>query len=322
LFDISTMLGQTYLRRCAAALTRDARVAAATASLPPRTAMFVPGSNARALAKAPTLGVDAVILDLEDAVPPTAKAEARDRIAAAVKSGAFAGTTTVVVRVNSLRTAPQWGAADLEMCAALGDAIHAVAVPKVELGDEEDVLSRLPPGQKLWGFFETPRGIFQAPDICASGVFSTVAMGNNDLSAELQLPLSAPQPGMNIPRRFGLQWAMSAVVMAARTSKVPVLDGVFNDPTDRAGFAAECLEGRMMGFDGKTLIHPAQVEPATRAFSPSTHEVAWAECILSAVDKAAREGNIIGGAFVVNGRMVEELHVRRAAQIVAASQRK
>jgi len=293
-------------------ITSKMRIAAAKKCIPPRTVLFVPGSNPKAMKKAETLpNVDVVILDLEDAVPPEQKFEARDRIANSLLDGALKNKK-VVVRVNSPRAAPQWGFQDLDMCGSLAEKIHGIALPKTELGDDKLFAEHFHPDQKLWAFIETPKGVCTANEILSTGSYEGVAVGCNDLAAELKLPMTPPT-GLPVSRRFGLFASLSQVILAARSNDMFVLDGVFNDLNDSAAFRSECLEGKMMGFDGKTLIHPNQVEPCMNTFMPSEEELKWARRVLQEVD----ENPDAIGAIRIEGKLVEELHIRRAAEIVA-----
>lgn len=292
-------------------VTSKMRIAEAKKKLAPRAVLFVPGSNAKAMSKAEKLPVDVVILDLEDAVPPEQKFEARDRIANAILGGALQNKK-VIVRVNSPRTAPQWGFQDLDMCGSLDGKIHGVALPKTEPGDDKLFSEHFHPNHKLWAFLETPKGVVGANDILSSGAYEGVAVGCNDLSAELKLPL-VPPPSALVSRRFGLFASLSQVVLAARANGLFVLDGVFNDLNDLAAFKNECVEGRMMGFDGKTLIHPSQIEPCLTAFGPTEDELKWAKRVLQEIDGTPEAI----GALSVEGKLIEELHIKRAAEIVA-----
>lgn len=318
------------------AVSAAERVAAAAKRLMPRTVLFVPGNNLRAMKKAELLNVDAVILDLEDAVSPDQKFQARDNIANSLKSGALKNKK-VVVRVNSPRLAPQWGMADLDACGVLREQLYAVAIPKVEPGDDQLLREHMHPDLARWGFIESPKGVLGANEICASGAFTTMVIGSNDLSAELKLPLQFPRtattagasategaagtttsssvpPPPAVSRRFGLFGSMAHVVLAARAHGLGVLDGVFNDLSDSNGFLSECMEGKLMGFDGKTIIHPSQVAPCRSVFCKVPEpELNWARRVLEEADNNPEAI----GAISVEGTLVEELHIRRAAEIVA-----
>jgi len=265
---------------------------------PRRSALYVPGSNPRAMAKAPTLGADVVIFDLEDAVAPSEKDAARERVVEAVAALRQAGTSTeIVVRANGLDT--PWIEADL---AAVGAARpDALLLPKISRPDVA-----LP----LWAMIETPRAVLDPLAIAeaqdARLPLAVLVLGLNDLARETgarQLPGRAPM----------LPWMMTALA-AARTAGIEILDGVFNDIVDAAGFAAECLQGRDCGFDGKTVIHPQQVAGANAAFAPGPVELAWAARIAPVFDLAENAGK---GVIRIEGRMVERLHADMAKRLLA-----
>lgn len=293
----------------------------------PRSALFVPCSHERAMHKIPKIPADTFILDLEDAVPPRQKLEARERMVEILKSGALDGRR-LVVRINSVRATPQWGFADLDACGIVAEKLYAIAVPKVSPLDFELMRPHLHPEQRLWAFFETPRSILQAEEICESNHYEIGVMGTNDLAAELQLPMLPPakpkteseqattstDSASSVSKRFGLLASLSHVVNCCRAHNMGVLDGVFNDPTDRGGLGQECSEGKLLGFDGKTLIHPDQLATCHSVYDPSAFEVEWAETIVKAMSDAPPESQ--GGVIVVEGRIVEELHVRRARSIL------
>jgi citrate lyase subunit beta/citryl-CoA lyase len=278
---------------------------------PLRSALFLPASNPRAIEKARGLAADAVILDLEDAVSPEAKDEARDAAVAAVKAGGFRAST-VVVRANTLDT--EWGAADL--AALAGSGADAVLVPKVATADDVELyhaeLATAPKAMQLWVMIETCRAISELQriaDMAARTRLAAMVVGTNDLALELRAWPAAD--------RAGLLPYLSLSVAAARASGIAVLDGVCNDFTDLDRFAAECAQGRALGFDGKSLIHPAQVEPCNRAFSPDPEEIARAEAIVVAFGDPANAGK---GAIRVAGKMAERLHLREAERILALAQ--
>ncbi len=280
----------------------------APAPVPRRSVLYMPGANERALEKARTLPADALILDLEDAVAPDAKAAARDRVAAAVASGAY-GHREVTVRVNGPGTA--WHADDVRAAAEAGPA--AVVVPKVDsartVHEVVDALEKAgaPDRTAVWAMLETPRALFDARAVAAAGERLTVlVMGTNDLVKELRAE--------HVPGRAPLLTGLSLAVLAARERGLTILDGVYNDVRDTAGFEAECLQGRQFGFDGKTLIHPAQLEPCNRVFTPGEDAVAHAREIIEAFEEASREGR---GVVTVGGRMVENLHVEEARRVLA-----
>ena len=275
---------------------------------PRRSVLYLPGSNPRALEKARTLPCDAVVLDLEDSVAPDAKDDAREQVVAALGQGGF-GRREVVVRVNALDT--PWGEADLAALTAC--APDAVLVPKItdagDLARYDQRLSDAPARTALWSMVETCRCLFHLDAIAglaASTRLRAFVLGGNDLAKEMQA-----EPG---PDRAPLQAAMSLCVAAARAHGIAPLDGVFNALDDAAGLEAECLQGRAFGFDGKTLIHPAQIEVANRVFSPSPEQLAWARAVS---DAFADPANADKGAIRVQGRMAERLHLAEAERMLA-----
>jgi citrate lyase subunit beta/citryl-CoA lyase len=275
---------------------------------PRRSALYMPASNPRALDKARSLPCDVVILDLEDAVAPGAKAAARAQAAQALDAGGF-GPRERVLRVNGLDTA--WGEEDL--AAAAGMALDAVLLPKVEspvavhMAVQRLRAAGAPDGLGLWVMIETPPGVLEAPAICAAGApLACAVLGTSDLARDLRLP---PDPA-----RTGLLSALSRCVLAARAAGIDVLDGVHLDLEDETGLAAACEQGRCLGFDGKTLIHPRQIETANRAFAPSTEAVEQARRIVAAWDEAEAVGLALA---VVDGRLVEHLHAAEARRTLA-----
>jgi citrate lyase subunit beta / citryl-CoA lyase len=282
---------------------------------PRRSVLYMPGSNARAIEKARTLPVDAVILDLEDSVAPEGKIAARTQVSDAVAAGGF-GAREVVVRINALDT--QWWLDDLNAVAKAKP--DAVLVPKVSNpGHLEDVAERLvdiSADQKIrvWAMMETPLAMLNARDIAAAAAdvetrLSAFVMGTNDLAKETR---AAIKPG----RTAMLPWLMNCVA-AARAFGLDILDGVYNDLANAEGFARECNEAREMGFDGKTLIHPNQIAPCNAAFSPSAEEVAQAKKIIAAFDLPENRNK---GVVQLDGRMVERLHADMARRTVAIAQ--
>ncbi|MGJ3648910.1 HpcH/HpaI aldolase/citrate lyase family protein [Sphingomonas sp. GlSt437] len=274
---------------------------------PLRSALYLPASNPRAIEKARTLACDAVILDLEDAVAPDQKTAARDGAAAAFREGGF-GQRTTVLRVNGLDT--PWGADDLKAAAAL--PIDAVLLPKVN--EAEDVrradaaLRKAPKGLKLWVMIETCLAIGHLQDIADGALWSRLGgfvIGTNDLALELRARRGAD--------RAGLLPYLALSVAAARSRGLAVLDGVCNDFHDLDRFRAEAEQGRALGFDGKTLIHPAQIEPCNAAFSPTDAEIARARSIAAAFADPANAGK---GAIQIDGRMVERLHLVEAERVL------
>lgn len=276
---------------------------------PRRSALYMPASNARAIEKARALDCDVVILDLEDAVAPDQKAAAREQAVAAVRAGGF-GRRELVVRANALDTA--WGIDDL---AALAQAApDAVLLPKVSAPDTlHAARAALGEGPALWAMIETCRAIVDLPAIAAAapatGLAAFVA-GTNDLAKEMRC-----RPGTD---RAPLLPVLTQIVLVARMAGLVALDGVINVLDDAEAIAAECRQGLAWGFDGKTLIHPAQVAPANAVFTPSDEEVRWAHAVVAAFDAPDAADK---GAIRVEGKMVERLHLeeaQRALAIVAA----
>jgi citrate lyase subunit beta / citryl-CoA lyase len=274
---------------------------------PRRSALFVPGANARALEKARTLPADAVIVDLEDAVAPAAKVAAREAALAALQAGGFRGER--VLRVNGADT--PWHAADLE--AAARAPLDAVCLPKVEtpeaLRAAAEALGRAgaPASLALWAMVETPRGVLRARELAeATPRLACLVAGTSDLTRALRARAT--------PGRAEVLASLSLVVLAARSAGLGALDGVFLDLHDPAGLEAACRQGRELGFDGKTLIHPGQLEAANRIFAPSAEELAAARRIVEAHAQAVAGGR---GVAVVDGRLVEALHVAEAERLLA-----
>jgi citrate lyase subunit beta / citryl-CoA lyase len=282
---------------------------------PRRSVLYMPGSNARAIEKARTLAADAVILDLEDSVAPDAKAAARRQVTDAVSAGGF-GAREVIVRINGLDT--QWWLDDLN---AVGKAKpDAVLVPKVSMPNHlEDVAERLvdiSADQKIrvWAMMETPLAMLNARDIAAAASdmetrLAAFVMGTNDLAKETCAKIAPGRAAM-------LPWLMNCVA-AARAFGLDILDGVYNDLADAEGFSRECAQGRDMGFDGKTLIHPNQIGPCNAAFSPSAEDVAQAKNIIAAFELPENRDK---GVVQLDGRMIERLHADVARRTVAIAQ--
>jgi citrate lyase subunit beta/citryl-CoA lyase len=276
---------------------------------PRRSVLYMPGANERALEKAKGIDADALILDLEDAVSPDAKVEARDRVCAAVVSGEY-GHRELAIRVNGIGT--EWHDADIAAAAAAGP--DAVLVPKVNSAAEVlQLVAALESAgasdhTKLWAMIETPIALLHAEEICAAhDRLTVIVMGTNDVVNETY--------GLHVPGRNPLVLtAISISLLAARAAGKVILDGVYNDVKNAEGFEAEARQGREMGFDGKTLIHPSQVDPANAAFGPSADEVEHAQAMVATFDEAKAAGK---GVVTFNGRMVEELHVRDAKRILA-----
>jgi citrate lyase subunit beta/citryl-CoA lyase len=278
---------------------------------PRRSVLFVPGHNLRALAKAHGLPCDTLILDLEDSVAPDAKEAARANVVAAAKT--FPGKE-VIVRINSLDT--DWGVADLAALIRLFGDIDGIMAPKVvDPVDANRYAARLGPHPdrvRLWLMIETARSLFNLEAFAAIRRVSALVLGLNDLGVEL-----GAQAG---PDRLPFHSAMSMTVLAARAHGISALDSVFNTVEDELGFEREARQARAFGFDGKTLIHPSQIAPCNRAFSPSPEELAWAQAVVDGF-KAA-EGLIPApGAIKVDGRMVERLHLDQARRMIAAAER-
>ncbi|TCO46759.1 HpcH/HpaI aldolase/citrate lyase family protein [Actinocrispum wychmicini] len=270
-----------------------------------RSVLYMPGANDRALEKARGLPADALILDLEDAVAPDAKVDARKRVCEAASTY---GTREVAIRVNGFGT--QWHADDLRAAAEAGP--QAVLVPKVNSAAEvhaiEDALESGGASDRtaIWVMVETPIAMLHAHDIAAaSDRLSVLVMGTNDLANELR--------ATHVPGRAPLLTGLSLCVLAARAAGKDILDGVYNDVRDIEGFEAECQQGKEFGFDGKTLIHPGQIEPCNRIFAPSPAEIAHARKVIEAFEEATREGR---GVVTVDGRMIENLHVDNARRVL------
>ena len=272
---------------------------------PRRSALYLPASNARAADKARGLPCDVVILDLEDAVAPDAKAEARALAVSAVQTGGY-GARELVIRANGLDT--PWGRDDLAAIAAVRP--DAVLIPKISApADIQDVRAAIGPDLPIWAMIETCAAMFALEAIGAASTASGVSVwviGSNDLAKEMRCALTTD--------RAPLLTALSLSVMAARAHGLTILDGVFNDIADAEGLAHQCAQGAMFGFDGKTLIHPGQIEAANRAFSPDPEAVAWARMVVEAF---AQPGTGDKGVLKVEGRMVERLHLAQAQRLIA-----
>jgi citrate lyase subunit beta / citryl-CoA lyase len=275
---------------------------------PRRSALYLPGNNSRALEKAKTLSADVLIFDLEDAVGPDAKADSRTRVIEAISSGSYR-PHELVVRVNGSDTV--WHDDDLAAVARSG--AEGMLVPKVETDDQVQALDAAldaldaPESLQLWAMIETPRAFLRAEEIAsASDRLAVLVIGTNDLVNDLH--------GLHVPGRAPIVPALSLAALGARAAGKAILDGVFNGVTDAGGFAAEARQGREMGFDGKTLIHPSQIAPANDAFGPSPKQLADARQVVSAYERAQAAGDSV---IVVDGRMIESLHVRDAQRLLA-----
>ncbi|MBD3728337.1 MAG: CoA ester lyase [Sphingomonadales bacterium] len=277
---------------------------------PRRSCLFMPASNPRALEKAKALPADMVIFDLEDAVAPDAKEQARAAACAAVAAGGY-GAREVLVRINALDT--PWGEADIAALATSG--ADGILVPKIGTGDDIARLdqalaaARAPLSMGLWVMIETPLAVLNIAAIAAHAAGTRLAgfvIGTNDMAKDM---LARPTPD-----RAAFQTALSLCVMAARAHGLAAIDGVYNDFSDPAGLEAECVQGRVLGFEGKSLIHPAQVEIANRVFAPGADELEQARAIVAAFADPSSDGL---GAINVNGKMVERLHLAQAERLLA-----
>lgn len=280
---------------------------------PRRSALYMPGSNARALEKAKMVDADVVIMDLEDAVAPEAKTAARDQVSTAVASGGF-GRKEVVIRINGLDT--PWGLDDL--IAAAASKATAVLIPKVcseqMIAGVDRVLTDQGATQRIWAMIETPLGVLNVRETAAAGRPSggrldCFVIGTNDLVKETRAELDRD-------RTAALYW-LSAIMTAAKAYGLDVLDGVYNDFRDADGLLRESRQGRQLGMDGKTIIHPDQIAIVNDVFRPSSDEIAAAENIIAAFELPENKGR---GAIAMNGRMVELLHVEMARRTVALAQ--
>jgi len=265
---------------------------------PYRSALYIPGSKDRALEKARGLPVDVILFDLEDAVSPDAKVAARDTLYAALADDGY-GARLKIVRINALDT--EWGAADAVAVAAMN--CDAILLPKVNGSDDVDALAALVPDLPIWAMMETPQGILNAAAIAAHPRIAGFVLGTNDLAKDL-----------NSRARAALMTSLQMCLLAAKAAGIVALDGVYNAFKDEDGLRAECTEGRDMGFDGKTLIHPAQVAIANAAFGPTNEEIDLARRQIAAFDAAEAEGQ---GVAVVDGRIVENLHIVTARATLA-----
>ncbi len=272
-----------------------------------RSVLYMPGSKIRALEKAKTLDVDALIFDLEDAVSPDEKPMARDLVADAVKAGGY-GRRSVVVRINGLDS--EWGMDDLAAACAAGP--DAILIPKVSTGDElrhvEKLMKTFGAGEntRIWAMMETPLGILNAQEIAAaSPLLEAFVLGTNDLVKDLF--------AAHTPDRSPVLTSLSMCLLAARAYGLVCVDGVYNAFKDEDGLRASCQQGRDMGFDGKTLIHPAQLAIANEVFAPSDDDIELAQTYVDAFNAAKAKGE---GVAVVNGKIVENLHVETAQKVL------
>lgn len=282
-----------------------------TVIVPRRSVLYMPGANARALAKGRSVAADALILDLEDAVAPDAKALARQQVADAVREGGY-GAREIIIRVNGLDT--PWGADDVAAVAGCGAS--ALLLPKVESAAMVHALQAAmaaagaPQTLAIMCMMETPLGILRAEEIAsASGRIAALVMGTSDLVKDLH--------GAHTAERLPVLLSLSMCVLVARAHGLAVIDGVHLDLSDDVGLAASCRQGRELGFDGKTLIHPKTIDAANAAFAPDAAELAFAHRIIAAHAAAAAEGL---GVVVVDGRLIENLHVAAAERQVALAE--
>ncbi len=275
---------------------------------PRRSVLYMPGSNTRAMEKAKTIAADAIILDLEDAVSPDAKATARQQICDALAGGGY-GKREMIVRINGLDT--PWGADDMAAIAKSG--ADAILVPKInDAATVQGLVAAMnkagaPASMALWCMMETPIGILNAKEIgAASDRVAVWVMGTNDIAKDTG--------AHHTPMRLPMVTALGICMLAARAYGIQILDGVYNDIKDEAGFRDICQQGLEMGFDGKTLIHPSQVGPCNDVFSPTEAQLEMASRIVAGFEEAQREGK---GVVTVDGRMIENLHVEQAKKQLA-----
>lgn len=271
---------------------------------PFRSALYIPGSKERALEKARDLPVDAILFDLEDAVAPDEKPNARVTLAAALTEGVY-GERYKIVRMNGLET--EWGADDAAAIAEMD--CDAVLVPKVNSAADIDPVVERMQGKPVWAMMETPLAVINAAGIAAHPAVEGFVLGTNDLAKDLGT--------RKAPRREPLLYALQACLMAARAHGVIALDGVYNAFKDDEGLAEECEQGRDMGYDGKTLIHPAQIEITNRIFAPTEAEIDLARRQIAAFDEAIAKGQAVA---VVDGKIVENLHIVTARATLAKAE--
>ncbi len=278
---------------------------------PRRSVLYMPGSNQRALEKAKTLAADGVILDLEDAVAPDAKDAAREQVCNAVSAGGFGGRE-IIVRINDLDG--PWGLDDLSAAVAAGP--DAILLPKVESAATVNRAAGLmteagaAPEMDIWCMMETPRGVLRAEEIAdAGGRLQCFVMGTSDLTKDLQ--------ARHTPERLPMLTGLSICLLAARAAGLSIVDGVHLDLQDDEGFRASCEQGLALGFDGKTLIHPKQLEACNEVFGPTAEEVEHSKKIIEAFAEATSEGKAV---VVVDGKLIENLHVANAQRLVALAE--
>lgn len=271
---------------------------------PYRSVLYIPASRERALEKAKTLPVDAIIFDLEDAVAVSEKNAARETLGKALSEGDY-GSRLRIVRINALDT--PWGQADAE--AARSMRADVILLPKVGGAADVEALAAITGDMPIWAMMETPRGMLNAAEIAAHPLMAGFVMGTNDLAKDLQCNAGTD--------RLPLITSLGLCLLAAKASGLSIIDGVYNAFKDLDGLKAECRQGRDMGFDGKTLIHPAQIEVANAAFAPTNAEIELARRQIAAFEEVKAQGQ---GVAVVDGRIVENLHVETARDILAKAQ--
>ena len=277
---------------------------------PPRSVLYMPAANARALEKAKDIQADALIFDLEDAVAPDSKEIAREQACAAASSSEY-GNRELTIRCNGLDT--PWGKDDLLAAAAAGPA--AVVIPKVDGSSYLDEISELldqggaPSSTQIWAMVETPIGILNVEEIARHERMSVMVMGTNDMAKELRASITAD--------RQALLPYLAMCLLSARAAGVGILDGVYNDIKDESGFEDVCVQGAEMGFDGKTLIHPNQVAPTNEIFSPSLGELDFHRRVIEEFEAAEKDGR---GVLTVDGKMIENLHVDEARRALAVAE--
>ncbi len=277
---------------------------------PRRSVLYMPAANERALEKAKNLEADALIFDLEDAVSPENKELARDQACAAASSSEY-GHRELTIRCNGLDT--PWGTDDVLAAAAAAPA--AVVIPKVDGPDYLDRVSALldkggaPASTRIWAMVETPSGILKVDQIAGHERIAVMVMGTNDMAKELRATIT--------PDRHALLPYLAKCLLSARAADIGILDGVYNDIKDETGFSSVCLQGAQMGFDGKTLIHPNQVAPTNKIFSPSMDELDFHRQVIEEFEAAEKDGR---GVLTVNGKMIENLHVDEARRALAIAE--
>ncbi len=277
---------------------------------PRRSVLYMPAANERALEKAKNLEADALIFDLEDAVSPENKELARDQACAAAASSEY-GNRELTIRCNGLDT--PWGTDDVLAAAAAAPA--AVVIPKVDGPDYLDQVSTLldkggaPPSTRIWAMVETPSGILKVDQIAGHERIAVMVMGTNDMAKELRATIT--------PNRHALLPYLAKCLLSARAADIGILDGVYNDIKDETGFSSVCLQGAQMGFDGKTLIHPNQVAPTNKIFSPSLDELDFHRQVIEEFEAAEKDGR---GVLTINGKMIENLHVDEARRALAIAE--